>query len=317
MKKWITPAQKIIAAILLAASFAMLFFPWIGVEREHTMEEYYEEYAEENDMSVREARKEILSELEEGFDEYRDEDTNLTGKDYVRLAKAEEDSAISPDELGFEVSVKYRMAKTWLDRYAEDSGSEWTKTARNLTDRLATAKVVLWIVMLLTGLSFVIALWTIHGSMRGGTIFNAVVWASLCVLALILVDKMNEPEFQEELGRYGTNFVGVTDDEPYHITNWPFVGAALSVLAYVSTYLPVGDKKKATHKPVVHTTVPVRAVGWTCSYCGTVCDNSYAFCTNCGTRRPAPRVCPSCGAKVPDGDVFCGRCGTRIPPAGL
>ena len=54
---------------------------------------------------------------------------------------------------------------------------------------------------------------------------------------------------------------------------------------------------------------------WTCPQCGAV--NTGNFCSECGTKRPAPAgvvKCPGCGKEYPAGTVpkFCPECGTKL-----
>jgi membrane protease subunit (stomatin/prohibitin family) len=56
---------------------------------------------------------------------------------------------------------------------------------------------------------------------------------------------------------------------------------------------------------------PAPAGSWTCPECGTVVNGN--FCTNCGTKKPAPQkqICAACGYEVPEGATvkFCPQCG--------
>ena len=54
------------------------------------------------------------------------------------------------------------------------------------------------------------------------------------------------------------------------------------------------------------------AGGWTCPTCGQTVNGN--FCTNCGTKKPAPAggwICPTCGQEA-NGN-FCTNCGTKKP----
>ena len=63
---------------------------------------------------------------------------------------------------------------------------------------------------------------------------------------------------------------------------------------------------------------------WQCS-CGNLASGK--FCSECGSKKPAPvgswicscgnectgRFCSNCGAKAPDAEWFCSECGTKNP----
>ena len=73
--------------------------------------------------------------------------------------------------------------------------------------------------------------------------------------------------------------------------------------------------RKTAEAPVAKTAAPAAPKGWTCPNCGSVRDAEEDFCGLCGIERPQaaqPDRCPDCGRLLPGDAAFCPGCGARL-----
>lgn len=318
-KKGFVLDKRTVAAALLVLSFVMAFLPWVsmrldlGVEGVHTLKDAYAYAAREDGTTAAEVRSQFISSMERVINRTIEAmksagvRVRLTGKQYVRTYKYMEDGLISPNELGVMTSTMSRLYKMELDYFKKtDNGSYGAYSAkvaavRKIKNSLTAASVLLWIGMLLSFASFVLACRSLWKGDKRGTIPYAAVWLLLCIYVLIVVGRLNTPEMAQ---MWPTTLNGSSSgDVQFRFMVWPIFGMLMAAAVCVISHLPGGVKTSSA---------PVKAPGWTCPACGASCESDAVFCENCGTRKPQPRFCSVCGTKAPDDGVFCENCGARL-----
>lgn len=73
------------------------------------------------------------------------------------------------------------------------------------------------------------------------------------------------------------------------------------------------EQEEAKAKAAQQASTPQSAGQWTCPNCGN--QNSGAFCSECGTKKPdqpVAKFCPECGNKLEGNPKFCPNCGTKL-----
>ena len=219
----------------------------------------------------------------------------------------------------------YSVAMSW---YKEASGRENTSQAVRNLRLLGTVEERLSFVLSYYANQYKGTYYYFRGNIDSGTIENAVKayinnkYSITNEKVLILYDATRSTFFG--LGKKGfiiTSGYKIITSLPtcislYRINSLAFNGNDLIALPsneVILSYKKVDDRDRQfismLNEEVLANKCPSDMAMIECPNCGSMIEQSSAFCYNCGTRL---QKCPNCNAVMGGESVFCNQCGTRI-----
>lgn len=319
--------KMVIAMVLLAASFLMLFFPWVKISidiygQEYTMEDLVEKACYEEDMSRADFDYELQDELYDTLSDLSDYGISVNAKKALKTLNMVLKGKLSVFNLVKLTSyVNSLMSK--LIEYAEASLNSYGIVSKTyIMQELSgyeDVKQVCFIAMLavsglliVTAVCFILALRSIWTGRKGGLISYILIYLVLLVGILVGINQSNDllqgisSYLTSMIASFGFSSNSITSLELFHVASAPVWGIVFVAAATVVSLLGGGSLRgKAAFASVG---------SWDCPSCGCSNDGSSSFCMACGTRRPERTTC-ECGAPIKPGTSFCGRCGRRLVPA--
>ena len=310
-------AMKIVAIVLILASAAMLFLPWMKVavnyygttisggdilrraaEEEGVSEEYFrlELRQEINDLSSRAQRR---------YGVYLDADTLYdTAMLAIRLSW-------SP----FAMSKMLGNVKSLTPQFTQYVEMESGSASATFTGGLFYAglvRIILLILLILTLTMAAVAVVCILTDHRLGALPYLVFALILLVgfIVVIVAANNNLSDFLTQVAHVDNEVASAIS---LRIGFGGILCAVLAILGFVALYLPIGKRE-----PVLAEGAPT---AWKCPHCGAMRKASEKFCLQCGAKRPeaapvraaAGWKCPGCGTMLRADQRFCLYCGTKRP----
>ena len=315
--------MKIVAVVLILASAAMLFLPWMKVSVSmNGMTLSGSEIVQMSGQSMDAVRMEIREEANElAEDAQWDYGIQLDAEKLVDTMMLIVRFSWSPFSLS-KLLGNVRSLTPQLMRIVEQESGYMSATFQEASSKLGLARIVLMILLILTLAMAAVAVVCALTDHKLGMIPYLVFALILLVLFIVLIAVANN-----HMGEIGA-LMDAGDEFANSVSLRIGVGGILclvfAVLGFVAMFLPIGKRE------VAYAGAPTRAMGWICPGCGAKRKAGEQFCLNCGARRPEPVPtrpavpagwkCPTCGTMLKADQRFCLYCGTKQPeqaaPAG-
>ena len=319
---------RALACLLLAASLAMLFLPWVSLRLEQ----------DGGRVCLREAAE--LSRLRTGrgfrelvLEPLPERDQSLYAGLLTRLDPLLDDR-MSP--VGAALSsadcarwLREQAAAVRRQGAADAETAAWCgsleKTGADL--RLTAAfQIVLLVLLAVTGIYALV-------SAAEGYSFGTLPYLFCAVLAFLSGSlaclKGNEwyqggsaPARVLRTAVDSFRSSGNPVSEPFRMSPW---GILFLVLAVLGLLLAIGapvqrkiparspEGRGPARTPAATAQNSPAPQPWRCPFCGTLMGDG-VYCVKCGSRKPEPRRCPACGALLEKGSLYCTSCGKALPP---
>ena len=331
-KKQTALIVKIIAVVLILASAAMLFLPWMKVTlsffgQSFDMSKLLEYAAQMGGTTVDSMKSELYGQIQESVSDLQNElGVRVDGGKIIDFFNTILKGAWSPfNLLGMISTVRSIMpplvAAANASSFYDGPDLSSLNTANSYMN---TAYIILLVLVILTLAMAAVAIVCALTDHKGGMIPYLAFTVIMLVLFIVMVVGGNKNSGA------AISALNITGDLPFDI------GAGLkiciggilcvvfAVLAFVAMFLPIGGKTpvKAGAVPAARSALS----GWRCPGCGTMLRGDQKFCLNCGAKKPeAPPApvtraaapsgwkCPTCGAALKNEQKFCPGCGTKRP----
>lgn len=319
-------AVKAIACLLLLASLAMLFLPWLRLVVEApylgrlTVDDILELSGQTREEALDLLRTELLNETNENL--------APTGSYYAVDGIVEIVRALLKGEYSL---VDFAQVLTKGAKELDKMGALFDDpTGGELAGRIVKGVAFgLWGIL---GLMLVFGLLGLGGVFRDrrGWIFLYVLFSALLLTGVLLLrsllNRILEAEAQNLLTSLDLGDILGTmnlDLRVVHMGIYAYLCPVLGLLAFVMMGIrrertPAIAPKPGTNREPTVPAFPGREQGWICPKCGTACRAEEKFCQECGSPLPqaSPDLgrlrCRSCGAVLPAPSAFCPNCGAAL-----
>ena len=308
-------AMKIVAIVLILASAAMLFLPWMKVAVN-----YYGTTISGGDILRRAAEEDGLN--EEAFERKLRQEINERADNVQRYYGVRLDADTLYDTVlllvrfawsPFSLSRLLGNVKSLTPQLTQLMEMESGYKSSNFSEAassLGLARIILLILLILTLAMAAVALVCILTDHRLGVLPYVVFTLILLVLFIVVIIVANN---------HKTEILSLLDGEyledaiSLRIGFGGILCAVLAILGFAAPFLPIGKRE-----PVLAEGAPT---AWKCPHCGAARKASEKFCLQCGakrpetapTRAPAGWKCPGCGTMLRADQRFCLYCGTKRP----
>ena len=308
-------AMKIVAIVLILASAAMLFLPWMKVAVN-----YYGTTISGGDILRRAAEEDGLN--EEAFGRKLRQEINERADNVQRYYGVRLDADTLYDTVlllvrfawsPFSLSRLLGNVKSLTPQLTQLMEMESGYKSSNFSEAassLGLARIILLILLILTLAMAAVALVCILTDHRLGVLPYVVFTLILLVLFIVVIIVANN---------HKTEILSLLDGEyledaiSLRIGFGGILCAVLAILGFAAPFLPIGKRE-----PVLAEGAPT---AWKCPHCGAARKASEKFCLQCGakrpetapTRAPAGWKCPGCGTMLRADQRFCLYCGTKRP----
>ena len=308
-------AMKIVAIVLILASAAMLFLPWMKVAVN-----YYGTTISGGDILRRAAEEDGLN--EEAFGRKLRQEINERADNVQRYYGVRLDADTLYDTVlllvrfawsPFSLSRLLGNVKSLTPQLTQLMEMESGYKSSNFSEAassLGLARIILLILLILTLAMAAVALVCILTDHRLGALPYVIFTLILLVLFIVVIIVANN---------HKTEILSLLDGEyledaiSLRIGFGGILCAVLAILGFVALYLPIGKRE-----PVLAEGAPT---AWKCPHCGAMRKASEKFCLQCGakrpetapTRAPAGWKCPGCGTMLRADQRCCLYCGTKRP----
>lgn len=316
-------AKKIIALLLVAASLAMFFLPWIGVSirvlgRNYSIPDLLDLAGDFGGYSREEIHDELYYALEDVSDALADIGVRYSANKLMNLGKPLEDGRLSPVELA-SVSMKLgsllNKMEDGLGRNNNYYDSFAAEQIASYGGKLIALSVVVWVLLLCT---LVFALLTVVGYDRIGK--KTVIGFAVCVLVVVAFFVVLTVSGNAAVRNLSDTITDLADDlfdisyaigafsikKLFRLGLWAILSLVFAVGALVLRLT-----SSAASAPARGGRRTAAVSGWVCPTCGATQGEEFAFCYQCGGKRPVSNRCVDCGNVLPEGALFCPICGRK------
>ena len=308
---------RVAACLLLAASFAMLFLPWISLSFEeyglrYTLRELAEKASlrgvDELPTSLSQGERELYEKLLPELDALRDD-------------------RVSPLSIALGCLGCSRVLFQQSNAPALSDAA-----AQTLETYASTLQLTGIFLLVLLGFLAVTCLWALWSAATGyGFGVIPYLFGSLPgIFALAFGSSILNGWYQGSSASANALRAAVSSyrlsgnpaSEPFRVTGFALLFPALlagGVLLAFCALRGREEKRQAQSRSPLPAgqELPVQNRNvWRCPQCGTLMGDGI-YCVNCGERKLEPRLCAFCGERLEDGAQFCGLCGTPIPRPGV
>lgn len=320
--------RRVLACLLLAASLAMLFLPWVSLRLEQ----------DGGRVCLREAAELSRQRTGRGFRELVLE--TLPARDqslYAGLAARLDpllDDRMSPvgtalSSAGCARWLREQAAEIRRQGAGDAETAAWCGSVEKTGEDLRLTAAFLIVLLVLLAVTGIYAL----VSAAEGYGFGTLPYLFCAVLAFLggslACLKGNEwyqggsaPARVLRAAVDSFRSSGNPVSEPFRMTVWGIlfpVLAVLGILLAISALAPrtaperAPERRSPAKKPAATAPNSPAPRPWRCPFCGTLMGDG-VYCVKCGSRKPEPRRCPACGALLEKGSLYCTSCGKALPP---
>mgnify|MGYP003290719648 CR=1 FL=1 len=318
-------AKKIIALLLVAASLAMLFLPWFGISirvlgRDYSIPDLLDVIDDFGGYSREDIRDELYDTMEDVAESLSDIRVHYSAHKLIKMVEPLEDGRLSPVELGtvtMKVGTLLKKMESALRSEDDYFSSAAAEQIAPYGGKLIAASVVVWALIL--G-ALVFAVLTLAGYNRIGkkTLIGYVCFIAVLVLLFVALTVGGNAAVRN-LGDTVTDLLDELFDLSYAMGAFSIRKLfRLGLWSVLSLMFAVGALVLRLTSSVASASAPARggkkrpgASGWVCPACGATQGEEFAFCYQCGSKRPASNRCLGCGNTLPEGALFCPICGRK------
>lgn len=301
---------RIVASLLLAASLAMLFLPWISLRFEEKGSRYT--LRELTQQAARRGVPELPSSL-----------TQRERQLYTQLLPeldALRDDRMSPLRIALGCLASSRVLSGLKN--AQGADAAFTKTMESYSSTLSLTGLFL---LVLLGFLALTCVWAICSALvgYGVGVLPYLVCSLPAVFALAFSSARLNAWYQGTSSSARALNLAVQSyrlssnpaAEPFRLTGYALLFPALlagGVLLAFCALRPREGKSEPRPQDGLRPDPALSLNTWRCPQCGTLMGDG-VYCVNCGARKLEPRLCSFCGERLEEGSTFCSFCGTKVP----
>ena len=319
--------MKILAAVLILASAAMFFLPWMNLTltvdgKTGTINELLKEEAKDQGMTVQQMTDQVVDEAMEELEDLQiDGGPQFDLQNVKTMIKTALKGAWSPLDLLSMIGGAKKAIPQFMNAYNQVAGvfsDESLISILSQADSYArTAHLILLILVILCLAMAAVAIVCALTDHRMGMLPYVIFALMMLVLFIVLVASGNKKLDDPAGGILGYR---ISDYAALKLCAWGFLCVALAILGFAAMFLPFGAKTAA-----LGGAASAAAAGWLCPNCGVMRRADQKFCLTCGAKQPErqmPRAaapggwkCPNCGTTLKADQRFCLYCGSKKPEA--
>ena len=319
--------MKILAAVLILASAAMFFLPWMNLTltvdgKTGTINELLKDEAKDQGMTVQQMTDQVVDEAMEELEDLQiDGGPQFDLQNVKTMIKTALKGAWSPLDLLSMIGGAKKAIPQFMNAYNQVAGvfsDESLISILSQADSYArTAHLILLILVILCLAMAAVAIVCALTDHRMGMLPYVIFALMMLVLFIVLVASGNKKLDDPAGGILGYR---ISDYAALKLCAWGFLCVALAILGFAAMFLPFGAKTAA-----LGGSASAAAAGWLCPNCGVMRRADQKFCLTCGAKQPErqmPRAaapggwkCPNCGTMLKADQRFCLYCGSKKPEA--
>ena len=307
---------RIAACVLLAASFAMLFLPWISLDFEENSQRYTLRGLADR-ASSRGVPKLPASLTQQERSLY---DQLLPKLDPLL------DDRLSPLNIALCCVRSADVLSKQLSYQTTENA--WSRSVETTASHLRLTGIFL---LVLLGFLLLSCLWAIASAAvgYGFGVMPYLFGALPAVFGLVLSSSRANTVYQgsSSAARALRSAVdsfrlsGNPASEPFRVTANGILFPVLLACGVLLTFCVLSPRRREEPQPETGVDADSMIPGdspnvWRCPQCGTLMGDG-VYCVSCGARRLEPHLCAFCGARLEDRAEFCSFCGTPVPRQGV